>query len=557
MPTRRTTLFTGLAAGVAGTGALSGAAARTAANRMPATDAQSITTPRTLVVATSAGRVRGYDAAGIATFKGIPYGADTSGTGRFMPPRPAAPWPGERLCMMPGPICPQPEEGGTGTPLAFLLRRSPGHSSEDCLNLNVWTPGADNGARPVMVWIHGGNFSTGSGLGLVATDGEALARKGDIVMVSVNHRLNAMGYLDLQGAGAGEEFAAAANVGMLDLVLALQWVRDNIGAFGGDPGNVTIFGQSGGGLKVTTLCAMPLAAGLFHKAIVQSGSQSEVFRREMTAPLACALLTEIGITPAEAKSLQDVPLAQLQSAAIKVAREWGAKANGNVWKMVAWAPVLDGAIIPADPYSPGARRYSAHIPLLVGTVRHEFCATMFSLDAEAMTFEQVRASMAPYFNDPDAVLAAFRRAYPEERPVGLLAMISSMGFNRHNAVMQAQNQARAGAAPAWLYRFDWLTPMLDGSPRAYHCSELPLVFNSIDKVPEATGTGQRARTMAEHASNAWLEFARHGNPALALPAWPAVQPDTMDTMLFDDTCRVDPGHDRELLELVIASRKTG
>jgi len=518
-------------------------------------------TPPGCVAHTSGGRVRGYARDGISIFKGVPYGAPTGGQARFMPPRAVAPWAGTRLCMTPGPICPQPEEGHGPSPMAFLTQSRPAPQSEDCLSLNIWTP-ADMGAapdgkkRPVMVWIHGGEFTTGSSIALPATDGEALARRGDVVVVSVNHRLNLLGYLDLAALGAPAEFASAGNVGMLDLVLALEWVRDNIAGFGGDAGNVTIFGQSGGGLKVTTLCAMPAARGLFHKAIVQSGSESRVFTREMTRPLASALLAELGVAPGDAAQLQAMPLARLMAAGDAVLGRWVAQAHGDVWHMVGWAPVVDGSIIPASPYEPASRALSGHIPLLVGSVRHEFCMTMFSLEAEHMTMDQARAALAVNFRDAGGLLDAFARAYPREKPVGLMAMISAASFNRWNAVHQAQDQAAAGQAPAFLYRFDWITPMLDGSPRAYHCAELPMVFHSIDHVPEAAGTSQRSRTMAGRMADAWIAFARSGQPGHAgLPHWPPVTPGHAPAMLFDDICQVDDFTDKGLLDLVRAARK--
>ncbi|MEE4454025.1 carboxylesterase/lipase family protein [Novosphingobium resinovorum] len=563
MPTRRnalisalsTTLTTGLATAAGSADAL----AAPAPGRRHRAGAGDLTTPASLVVTTGAGRVRGYDSAGIATFKGIPYGADTGGKGRFMPPRAVAPWPGERLCMVPGGICPQHQDRRGPTPMSFLLPGTPAFEDEDCLNLNVWTPGTGDGAkRPVMVWIHGGEFSNGASLAIRATDGEALARRGDVVVVSVNHRLNALGFLDLAAVGAPAEFAGAGNVGMLDLVLALQWVRDNIAAFGGDAGNVTIFGQSGGGLKVTTLCAMPSARGLFHKAIVQSGSESRIFRREMTEPLARAFLAELGVTPAEAAKLQDLPIAQVRGAAEKVMSAWAAKAPpGDIWHMVGWAPVLDGTVIPSDPYDAKGRALSAGVPLMVGTVRHEFCFTMFSLAAENLTIADVRKGLEPAFRDPDTLIAAFAKAYPQEKPVGLWAMISAASFNRWNALAQARDHADAGAAPAFLYRFDWITPMLDGSPRAYHCSELPLVFDSIDKAPEATGTDARARTMAARASAAWIAFARTGNPSHeGIGHWQPVSAKAAPVMAFNDACRLEQ-EDTALLELVRSHRKYG
>lgn len=558
MISRRETLAATLAAPLALT--VSPAMARAGDAPAPAakgTGASSVTTPASLVVKTTGGKVRGYESDGISTFKGIPYGAPTGGSGRFMPPRPVEPWSGEKLCLVPGAVCPQAEDMPSDSPQRFLIRSTPTIESEDCLNLNVWTPAADSAKRPVMVWIHGGNFSTGSSIAIAATDGECLAAKGDTVVVSVNHRLNFLGYLDLAAIGAPDEYASAGNAGMLDLVLALQWVRDNIASFGGDPSNVTIFGQSGGGLKVTTLCAMPLAAGLFHKAIVQSGSESEVFGHEMTAPLAQAFLDELGVAPGDVAALRDLPLATLKAAGMKAAADASKDWAGDVWKLVGWAPVIDGTIVPASPYTEAGSRYSAQIPLMVGSVRHEFCMTSFSLAFEDMTFEQASESLGRTFTNPDALLSAFAKVYPTEKPVGLMAMISSASFNRYNAIKQAADKAALGGAPAWLYRFDWLTPMLDGSPRAYHCSELPLVFGSVEKAPEATGTSPRALAMADKASDAWLAFARTGNPNHpGMAAWAPYSDASQGTYIFDDKPYLSgPEEDAALIALVRRNRK--
>jgi len=544
-------------------GAIAGGFAASLASALPleaagaaTPPAEGVVTPPDCVADTPGGRVRGYQSNGIRIFKGIPYGAPTGGANRFLPPRPVAPWKGTRLAMSLGAICPQPDQRTGPSPSAFVLQRSFGVQDEDCLSLNIWTPALDGHKRPVMFWIHGGEFSTGASLELLATDGEGLARRGEVVVVSINHRLNLLGYLDLASIGAPAEFASAGNVGMLDIVQALRWVRDTIAQFGGDPGNVTIFGQSGGGLKVTTLCAMPSAAGLFHKAIVQSGSESKVFGREMTEPLARGLLAELGIAPGDAAKLQQVPIATLSAAGEKAVAAWSAPWAGDVWRLVGWAPVVDGTIIPASPYEPTSRRYSAPVPLMVGSVRHEFVLTSFSAAANDMTFDQVRKALSATFKDPDALLAAFTRAYPRENPVGIMAMISAASFNRINAVNQAQAKAAGGGAAAFLYRLDWITPILDGIPHTYHCSDLPLAFNSIDKVPEAAGTSPRTRAMANRMSDAWIAFARTGNPQHAgLPHWPDVTAGSAPTMSFNDRCTVETDLDGGLLQLVKTNRK--
>ena len=271
-----------------------------------------ITTPASGVVETSAGKVRGYVRNGIFTFKGIPYAGTTAGEARFLPPAPVTPWTQVRASMSYGPVCPQPVRGGWASDrLAFLFDWDDGHPGEDCLRLNVWTPAADDRSkRPVMVWLHGGGYEAGSSQELPSYDGENLSRRGDVVVVSINHRLNVFGYLNMAAVG-GEKYARSVNVGMLDIVASLQWVRDNISRFGGDPANVTVFGQSGGGAKVSTLMAMPSAQGLFHKAIVQSGSQLRLASADASAAQADAVWKELQAQGIGMEQLTQVPAARL------------------------------------------------------------------------------------------------------------------------------------------------------------------------------------------------------------------------------------------------------
>src|SRR5579863_4171623 len=327
------------------------------------------------VVETTAGKVRGYTRNGIQTFKGIPYAAPVSGKARFMPPQKPASWAGVRSSLYYGQVCPQGARSGwKDDENAFMFAWDDGQPGEDCLRINIWTPQAGgNGKRPVMFWIHGGGYSAGSGQELKSYDGESLSRRGDVVVVSINHRLNVFGHLNL--AEYGSQYADSANAGMLDIVAALEWVRDNIGNFGGDPGAVLIFGQSGGGGKVSTLMAMPSAKGLFHRAVVESGSTLRVGNEDISRATAAALLKELGIDKSSIEKLHDLPVADLEAAAVKVTRPPRLTGVINLRSMSerpGWYPVMDERIVAQHPFDPQASPLSASVPMIVGCTLNEF-----------------------------------------------------------------------------------------------------------------------------------------------------------------------------------------
>ncbi|WP_421738092.1 carboxylesterase/lipase family protein [Caulobacter sp.] len=497
-----------------------------------------VSTPGDLVAPTISGKVRGYRSSGISIFKGIPYGADTGGQARFLPPKPPMPWADARLAVSYGPICPQERQTGAESQIAsFLMPKDDGVHGEDCLRLNVWTPAADIRRRPVMVWIHGGQYSAGSSQAHRSQDGEALARRGDAVVVSLNHRLNVLGYLNALGLTDDKDFAHP-NAGMLDIIAALEWVRDNITAFGGDPGNVTLFGQSGGGLKISVLMAMPAARGLFHKGIVQSGSQPHVFKAADTERVAAEFLKAMGISGRDLSVLKTAPIEQLMAAeAVARAKIMRFPLSGQaLWTTVGWAPSIDGTSIPRDTHD-GPPVVDA--ALLIGSTQHEFNPAVFMPKLAPATDADLLAALTrSYGGRADSILKLFRERHPYEAPARLSAIISSAGFNRANAVEQAQLHARAGGQ-AWLYRFDWQTPVLDATPGAYHCAEIPLVFHNAQLCATSTGGGPRAETMADLMADTWIAFARHGKPThAALPAWPAVTPTTAPTMALDDRSRL-------------------
>jgi para-nitrobenzyl esterase len=524
-------------------------------NGTPSNQATIVASDSNAIVETTAGRVRGFTCSGIHTFKGLPYAASTAGAARFLPPAKPVPWKGIRSAMWYGPTCPQvPRAGWSNDENSFLFQWDDGQPGEDCLRVNVWTPGLNDGKkRPVLVWLHGGGFTAGSGQEQPAYNGQNLSRRGDVVVVTVNHRLGVLGYLDL--ASYGDQYKASANAGMLDLVAALEWVRENISNFGGDPGNVMIFGQSGGGAKVSTLMAMPVAKGLFHKAVVQSGSGIRMGTPENSQKLAAAVLAELGLGKSQLGKLHKLPADNLigaMTAANQKLGETPRDPRGSIKDRSAWGPTVDGVTLPCHPFDPTAPAISASIPMLVGTVLNETSPSMSDPRAELMTEAKMRDALAKtYGNESSKILEIARKTYPNAKPVELYSLITRP---RTAAILQAARKIEQGAAPAYMYLFTWKTPVLDGRPRAFHCSEIPFVFDNSDVSVFATGGGAEPRALAAKMSDAWINFARKGDPNHpGLPAWPVFNPDKGPVMVFDKTCEVKSDPDRELRLAVMQS----
>jgi para-nitrobenzyl esterase len=552
----RRRLFRG--AFLAGSGSLLTSGCGVGRESASAADAATIiVTTASPVADTTVGKVRGFTRNGIHTFKGIPYAATTEGPARFLPPSRPLPWTGIRSSMYYGPTCPQRRRSGwLNDENAFLFQWDDGRLGEDCLRVNLWTPGVDSRKRPVMVWLHGGGWSAGSGQEQPAYNGENLSRRGNVVVVSLNHRLNLLGYLNLSAYGA--RYATSMNVGVLDLVAALEWVRDNIAGFGGDPDNVLIFGQSGGGAKVGTLMSMPIAKGLFHRAVVQSGSTLRMGDSERSAKLAAAVVAELELSKSTIDRIHSVPYGHLlraEAAALKklepdsaTPAAPGMPARRRALSAFDFAPVIDGSIVTRHPFDPDAPALSAAIPMLIGTVLNEQSPSMTHPELESMTEDEMKMRAAERYPDhSEAVVGTYRRAFPNLKPVELLSRMLSV---RTNAVAQAQLKAAQNAAPAFMYLFAWQTPLLDGRPRAFHCSEIPFVFYNTDLAAFATGGGHEARALAAKVSDAWINFARHGDPNHpGLPAWPKY--DTAGpVMVFQSTCEVQNDPDRELRKAV-------
>jgi para-nitrobenzyl esterase len=500
-----------------------------------------------VIADTANGQVRGATLDGIRVFKGLAYGGPTSGKNRFMPPTRPESWSGVRDALAFGPRCAQHSAIGANVApevISAIITPDTKETSEDCLSLNLWTPNvADGGKRPVMVWLHGGGFVEGSGSGGMY-DGTALARRGDVVVVTLNHRLGSLGYL-YPGASAGEAWASSGNAGMLDIVAALQWVRDNITAFGGDPGNVTLFGESGGGMKVTLLLAMPAAQGLFHRAISQSGAMLKALAPEPAATQAGELLAELGLEPGDFAALQQVPVEQVLKAQAKVMK----KNRGAFTFNSPFSPVADGKVLPGHPFDPEAPAISASVPLLIGTNKDEMTLFLYG-QTSLMTDGIARMGLGRIVGDGnDRIFDHYRERLPDASAKDVLTIAGSDMF-RAASLLVAERKATQQQAPVYVYLFTWETPVLEGKLKSTHALDIPFVFDNADLMPGFTGRGPELVGLAEQMSTAWIAFARSGNPQHpGLPEWPAHNAEQRATMIFNLKSQVenDPGREERLL----------
>jgi para-nitrobenzyl esterase len=492
----------------------------------------------TVLAETAFGKVRGVEVSGIKIFKGVPYGASTAGSNRFMPPMDPAPWSGIRDALHYGPSTPQsnPDAPRAASPLSTASANLP-PESEDCLVLNIWTPAVNDGRkRPVLFWCHGGGFVSGSGSS-PGTDGANMARRGDVVVVTVNHRLNALGFTYLAEFG-GSDFASSGDAGMLDLVHALGWVRNNIGNFGGDPNTVMIFGQSGGGRKVGTLLAMPSAKGLFHRAVIESGPTIKLVEREQAIRVAGMLLAKLNLGKTQVHELQQVPVERLMRAYFAVVKDMG-----DADQMTqGFSPTVDGSAVPHHPFHPAASPISADVPLMLGHTRTEM--TLFSVGSDPAAFSCDEAGMRSRVKKlvgerTDGIIEVYRKANPRATPSDLYFLIAS-DYRYGAPVMKiAERRAALGRGPVHLYYFTWESPAQGGRLHSPHTMEIPFAFDNVQISRALTGGGADAMALADKLSDTWIAFARTGDPNTPkLPHWPAFNPKDRPTMVINNESKV-------------------
>lgn len=482
------------------------------------------------LVQTRHGPVRGFFEDGVSVFKGVRYGADTA-TNRFSDPVLPVNWDEPATASQYGPSCPQAQRGRLSLFDSWGTKPNPG-MSEDCLFLNVWTPAPDEGRRPVMVWLHGGGFSSGSGSSNVY-DGVRLVNRGDVVVVSLNHRLNVFGYLYLDKYG--EQFRGSGNAGMLDLVMALEWVRDNIAQFGGDPENVLIFGESGGGLKVTSLMAMDAAKGLFHRAVAQSGPALTLMEAETAATASAALVSELGLDAESIDKIREIPVSELGAAVRKVI------AQGF---QVAGRPAIDGIHMRRHPFTPDAPAQSADVPLLIGSMQSEMSllAGARQPDLFELTWETLPAALETAIDGVDAgiVIQGYRTLHPDiEAPDLFFEATTDHGRFGRGSFTLADRKAAQGGAPVYQYYVSWRSPVEGGKWGATHALDLGFVFDNVAKSASMSGVGDKQQALADVMSEAWLAFARSGDPNHpGLPTWPRYDAEKKATMVFDNKSQV-------------------
>jgi len=554
--TRREALFHSAAAGIglaAGSAAFASDSIKTGAHQEPG----NCSTPRSAVAKTQYGKVRGFLDGGVFTFKGVPYGQTTAGENRWLPAKPPEPWTDEFPTLVYGANCPQNLHTWTSPEQTFIQDWDDGWQSEDLLKLNIWTPSL-SGKRPVMFYIHGGGFSFGSSYELPSHEGAQMARHHDVVQVSVNHRLNILGFFDVAEVG-GSPYEDSVNVGMTDLVAALKWVHENIENFGGDPDCVMIYGQSGGGSKVTTLMGMPSAVGLIHRAAAQSGGGGNIPSRDQQKELTRVVMKDLGLAPNDIASLQKMDWAKLVAAGNAAAAKinpsgppmMGPGAPGT--PRVGWSPCVDGKVINMRSFFDAAPEVSKNVPILVGSVTEEG-----NRMSSRPTEEEWHASLSKAYGDEKAtaIVAALKKAYPQKQIRTLSYMCSgSFGLNglgmRNNVVKMARLKHELKAAPAYAYYFTWQTPILDGVPGAWHTADLQFCFDNTKRCEQGTGNTPEAQTLARKMASSWAAFAATGNPSLPDLKWAPTDSETNKTMVWDNECGMVDDPDGDARKIIL------
>ena len=535
---------------------------KTAAHSAP----DGCSTPRSAIAKTQYGKVRGFVEGGVLTFKGIPYGQNTAGENRWLPAKPPKPWDGEYPALIYGPNCPQnlhswdrpAVQQGQGNAVwgsieqSFIQDWDDGYQGEDMLKLNVWTA-ALTGKRPVLVYFHGGGFTFGSSYELPSQEGAQLARHHDAVSVTVNHRLNLLGFLDMSEIG-GPAYIDSVNVGMTDLVASLRWVHENISNFGGDPDAVMIYGQSGGGSKVTCLMGMPAAAGLYHRASVQSGGGSNLPDIEQSRELSRALMKELGLPPNDLRSLQNMEWAKLNAAGNAVIAKLSPAPRGIAGPggppaarpRIGWSPTLDGRIITQSAFYNVAPEISKNVPMLIGNVSEEGNRMSFR-----PTEAEWQATLAQTWGDAKAtaLITAMKKAHPEKSIRTLSYGVNGLTA-RNNVQRMVRLKYEQKAAPAYQYYFTWQSPMLENAG-AWHTAELAFCFDNTKRCEQGTGNTVEAQALAKKMATAWVNFARTGNPSQPGLTWTASDSDRCQTMVWDNHCRMVDDPESELRRILL------
>jgi para-nitrobenzyl esterase len=487
------------------------------------------------VANTQYGKVRGFVLRGINQFLGIPYGADTSGKNRFMPPVKPEPWTDIKPTVWWGNTAPQiMEKRYSNAYASFVDHWNYDDVSEDCLKLNVWTPKIDSGKRPVVVWLHGGGFTNGNAIEQDGYHGENLSRLGDIVFCSINHRLGPFGYSHLKAAGGHPH---SGNVGNLDMVAALEWVKNNIANFGGDPNNVTIIGQSGGGAKVTSLMNMPAAKGLFHKAVALSGSSLTGVNKEYAEKLGLKVMEEAGLKPGEIEKLQQIPWREYIDITTRAVEKMAEEAKKMNISRGGFSPVADGVTMNDQPFFSDPNHFSADIPLIINTTFHEASPSRTDAKLEEISLAEVVEKIKPRFGaDSAKIVEAYSQNFPKAKPIEVWAMILS---NRKGAIAAADAKVSQRKAPVYVSWFGWQPPLFDGRMRAFHCDDICFWFYNTDLMLTHTGGGKRPRALSTKMAKSFLSFIKTGNPnGGGLPTWKPYTKENGETMILDDTCQL-------------------
>jgi para-nitrobenzyl esterase len=530
-----------LTLGAGGIGIAMSAAALAAPGRAAARNASGAgTTPRSAIANTQYGKVRGYVAGDVFTFKGIPYGDDTGGENRWLPAKPPKRWTDEYHALAYGANCPQTLHNFRAIEHTFLQQWDDGFLGEDMLKLNVWTPSL-SGSRPVMVYFHGGGFSFGSSYELASHDGAQMARHHDVVQVSINHRLNVLGFLDLAEVG-GAAYEESVNVSMTDCIAALRWVQENIANFGGDPNKILIYGQSGGGSKVTTLLGMPAGKGMIHRAIVQSGGGGNIPSLEQSRDFSRRFIKELGVGAKDMSALQKMDWNHMFTVGGKVAADIngparpgvGAPGSATATPRVGWAPTVDGKVITLRSFQDAAPDISRDVPVIIGNVSEEgmrFSQNPTEPEWRTQLAETLGAAKA------NALVDAMKAAHPEKAIRTLSYGVGGLS-GRNNVQRMVKLKYDQHAAPVYQYHFQWQSPQLDGVAGAWHTAELAFCFDNTARCEQGTGNTPEAQALGKTMATAWATFARTGNPSQPGLTWTASDPTRCQTMVFDTKSRM-------------------